>query len=65
MPLPKSKKPGTIIKALMREDPHHQKRSHKQMVAIALSQARKAGAKIPMSKRSNKAMKKASFNKKY
>ena len=32
------------MRALMKED--HQKYPHKQMIAIALTQARKAGAKI-------------------
>ena len=43
MPLPKSKNPGTIIKFLKHEKPGMH---HKQRVAIALNQARKAGAKI-------------------
>lgn len=41
MPLPKSKKPGVIIKFLKKEKPGMKK---KQRIAIALSQARKHGA---------------------
>ena len=44
MPIPKTRDAGKIMRFLMKED--HSKWPHKQMVAIALSQARKAGAKI-------------------
>lgn len=43
MPLPKTKNVGTIIKFLKKEKPHM---SLAQRRAIALSQARKYGAKI-------------------
>jgi len=43
MPLPKTKDVGKIIKKLKKEKPGMSK---KQKVAIALSTARKAGAKI-------------------
>ena len=43
-PLPKTKDVGKIMRKLMEED--HRKMPHKQMVAISLSIARKAGAKI-------------------
>ena len=45
MPLPKTKDVGEVMKFLHRKG--EKKRPHKQMVAIALSQARKAGASIP------------------
>ena len=48
MPLPKTRDVGKIMRKMMKED--HHKWPHKQMVAIALSQARKAGAKIPRKK---------------
>ncbi len=48
MPLPKTKNVGTIIKELNRSKT---KRPMKQKVAIALSQARKSGAKIPLKKK--------------
>ena len=44
MPLPKSKDPGKIIAKLNQEKPGMPRR---QKVAIALNQARKAGAKLP------------------
>lgn len=44
MPLPKTKDPGKIIRFLKKDRPGM---SRKQRVAIALSQARKSGAKIP------------------
>ena len=47
MPLPKSKDPGKTIKKLNKEKPSMPR---KQKVAIALSQARKAGANIPKKK---------------
>jgi len=43
MPLPKTKDVGKIMHKLKEED-----MPHKQKVAIALSTARKAGAKMPM-----------------
>ena len=44
MPLPKTTDVGVIMHELKTSD---KKRPRKQMVAIALSQARKSGAKIP------------------
>lgn len=44
MPLPKSKDPGKTIKKLNAEKPGMPR---KQKIAIALNQARKAGANIP------------------
>lgn len=43
MPLPRTKDVGTI----MHELKGGKKRSRRQMVAIALNQARKSGARIP------------------
>jgi len=48
MPLPKTKNVGTIIKEL---NLSKTKRPRKQKIAIALSQARKSGAKIPLKKK--------------
>ena len=67
MPLPKTRNVGKLISKMMAEDPHHVKMPHKQMVAIALSQARKAGAKIPkkeMPKQAKRSFQKAKFIKK-
>lgn len=47
MPLPKTQKVETLIRMLKHEKPDM---PQKQRVAIALSQARKAGAKIPKKK---------------
>ena len=47
MPLPKTTNIGTIIKELNQSG---RKRSRKQKIAIALSQARKSGANIPLKK---------------
>ena len=44
MPLPKSRDPGETIAKLNQEKPGMPR---KQKVAIALNQARRAGAKIP------------------
>lgn len=44
MPLPKTKNVSRLIKFLKKEKPKMKK---KQRVAIALEQARKAGARIP------------------
>lgn len=54
MPFPKTTDVGKVIKFLKKEKPSM---PHKQMVAIALSQARKAGAKIPKKKGRKKKMK--------
>ena len=43
MPLPKTKDVGRLVKFLRKEKPNMSK---KQITAIALGQARKAGAKI-------------------
>lgn len=43
-PLPRTKDVGAIMHELKTSK---KKRSRKQMIAIALSQARKSGAKIP------------------
>ena len=43
MPLPKTQDVGKMMHAMKGED-----MPHKQKVAIALSQAKKAGAKIPV-----------------
>lgn len=51
MPLPKTSDVGSI----MRELKTGKKRPRRQMVAIALSQARKYGAEIPKPKESKKA----------
>ena len=48
MPIPKTKKVGKVISFLKKEKPSM---PHKQAVAIALSTARKAGAKIKKKKR--------------
>ena len=56
MPLPKSTDPGTIIKFLKRKG--EKKRPHKQIIAIALSQARKSGAHISIRKSLKKRFKK-------
>ena len=45
MPLPKTTKVGKIVSFLKRKG--ERKRPQKQIVAIALAQARKSGAKIP------------------
>lgn len=45
MPLPKTTNVGKIMHELKTKGT--KKRSRKQMIAIALSQARKSGAKIP------------------
>ncbi len=47
MPLPKTKDVGKIYRELNKSKT---KRPRKQKVAIALSQARKSGAKIPFKK---------------
>jgi len=47
MPLPKTKNVGKIMSEL---NTSKTKRPRKQKVAIALSQARKSGAKIPFKK---------------
>lgn len=54
MPLPKTKDVGKIIRFLKKEKSGM---SSKQRVAIALSQARKSGAKIPKKKKSRKTIK--------
>jgi hypothetical protein len=46
MPLPKTSNVGTIIRKLNKEG----SRPRKQKIAIALSQARKHGARIPEAK---------------
>ena len=51
MPLPKSSDPGKIIRFLKREKPGM---PQKQRIAIALSQARKSGAKISKKKSKKK-----------
>ena len=48
MPLPKTKNVGTIVKELNKSKT---KRPMKQKIAIALSQARKFGANIPLKKK--------------
>ncbi|HLE17282.1 MAG TPA: hypothetical protein VI728_03250 [Syntrophales bacterium] len=45
MPLPKTRDVGKVMHAMKEED-----MPHKQKVAIALSTARKAGARIPKKK---------------
>ena len=52
MPLPVTRDVGTVIRALKE---HHPGMPQKQKVAIALSQARKAGASIPR-KRGNRTL---------
>ena len=47
MPIPKTKNIGKIMSFLKKDKPNM---SMKQRVAIALSQARKAGAKVPKKK---------------
>ena len=47
MPLPKTQNVETLIRMLKKEKPNMPK---KQRLAIALTQARKAGAKIPQPK---------------
>lgn len=44
MPFPKTKNVGKLVKFIKKEHPDW---SHDQVVAAALSQARKSGAKIP------------------
>ena len=52
MPLPKSRDPGKTLHILKKE---HPEMPYKQRVAIALSQARKAGANIPKKPRKSMA----------
>ncbi len=47
MPLPETKNVGKLMKFLKKDKPGMPK---KQKIAIALSQARKAGANIPLQK---------------
>ena len=48
MPLPKTKNVGKLIRFIKKEHPEMKK---KQLVAIALSTARKSGARIPKRKK--------------
>ena len=48
MPLKKGKSPATISENIRELKASSTKRPQKQIVAIALNQARKSGAKIPL-----------------
>ncbi len=55
MPIPKTKDIRKIIRFLKKEKPNM---PHRQMIAIALQVARRAGAKIPKKKNARKTKRK-------
>ena len=59
MPIPKTKNVGKVMKFLKKDKPGM---PQKQKVAIALSQARSAGAHIPMKKKVIDAMHKKAMS---